>query len=160
PLWLEPGILHHEGHEGTQRNLRWQSWASSSRRKCLRCFQAPGSKQASHLLSFAANRASFKSNSCSSSRSKDGSDSAEVYEDLEHHYRHRLAVLSDADPTNDNAGTTFYRRFTDMSRELLHVERQTAVRLRKERRISDEVLRELEHELDLNEARLAAKDKK
>jgi CPA1 family monovalent cation:H+ antiporter len=94
------------------------------------------------------------------SRNKDGADSAEVYEDLEHHYRHRLAVLSDADPTNDNAGATFYRRFTDMSRELLRVERQTAVRLRKERRISDELLRELEHELDLNEARLAAKDNK
>jgi hypothetical protein len=69
-------------------------------------------------------------------------------------------VLSDADPGNDNVGATFYRRFVDMSRELLNVERQTAVRLRKERRISDEVLRELEHELDLNEARLAAKENK
>jgi CPA1 family monovalent cation:H+ antiporter len=95
-----------------------------------------------------------------SCRSKDDSDAAEVYEDLEHHYRHRLAVLSDADPGNDNVGATFYRRFVDMSRELLNVERQTAVRLRKERRISDEVLRELEHELDLNEARLAAKENK
>jgi len=95
------------------------------------------------------------------SRSKYGSQSAEVYEDLEQHYRHRLAILSDAaDGGEDSAGTLFYRRFTDLSRELLHVERRTAVRLRNERRISDELLRELEHELDLNEARLAAKDKK
>jgi monovalent cation/hydrogen antiporter len=94
------------------------------------------------------------------SRSKYGSESAEVYEDLEQHYRHRLAILSDgADGSEDSAGTVFYRRFIDLSRELLHVERRTAVRLRNERRISDELLRELEHELDLNEARLTAKDK-
>jgi Na+/H+ antiporter len=94
------------------------------------------------------------------SRSKYGSESAEVYEDLEQHYRHRLAILSDgADVGEDSAGTVFYRRFIDLSRELLHVERRTAVRLRNERRISDELLRELEHELDLNEARLTAKDK-
>jgi monovalent cation/hydrogen antiporter len=94
------------------------------------------------------------------SRSKYGSESAEVYEDLEQHYRHRLAILSDgADGGEDSAGIVFYRRFIDLSRELLHVERRTAVRLRNERRISDELLRELEHELDLNEARLTAKDK-
>lgn len=68
-----------------------------------------------------------------------GANSAEVYEDLEHHYRHRLATLSDgADAGEDSAGTVFYRRFIDLSRELLHVERRTAVRLRNERRISDD----------------------
>ena len=45
--------------------------------------------------------------------------------------------------------------FVSMSRELLTVERQTAVRLRNERRIGDEVLREFERELDLLDANLA-----
>jgi monovalent cation/hydrogen antiporter len=95
------------------------------------------------------------------SRSKSGSEAAEVYEDLAQHYRHRLAILSDGvDAGEDSAGTVFYRHFIELSRELLHVERRTAVRLRNERRISDELLRELEHELDLNEARLAARDKR
>jgi len=40
-------------------------------------------------------------------------------------------------------------------RELLRVERQTAVRLRNEGRINDETLRELEHELDLREVQTA-----
>jgi hypothetical protein len=39
-----------------------------------------------------------------------------------------------------------------ISRELLRLERQTAVRLRNEGRINDETLRQLEHELDLREA--------
>jgi monovalent cation/hydrogen antiporter len=95
------------------------------------------------------------------SRSKFGSEAAEVYEDLAQHYRHRLSTLGDGgDALEDSAGTIFYRRFVDLSRELLHVERRTAVRLRNERRISDELLRELEHELDLNEARLTAKNKR
>jgi monovalent cation/hydrogen antiporter len=95
------------------------------------------------------------------SRAKDGPETVEVYEDLAEHYRHRLAILSDAaEAGEDTAGTVFYRRFIDLSRELLHVERRTALRLRNERRISDELLRELEHELDLNEARLAAKEKR
>ena len=95
------------------------------------------------------------------SRIKDGPETTEVYKDLEQHYRHRLSILSDgAEANGESAGTVFYRRFVDLSRELLHVERRTAVRLRNERRISDELLRELERELDLNEARLAAKDRK
>jgi len=40
-----------------------------------------------------------------------------------------------------------------LSRDLLRVERQTAVRLRNEGRINDELLRDLERELDLSETR-------
>ena len=39
--------------------------------------------------------------------------------------------------------------------DLLRLERETAVRLRNEGRINDEVLRNLERELDLSETRLA-----
>jgi CPA1 family monovalent cation:H+ antiporter len=48
-------------------------------------------------------------------------------------------------------------RHVNLSRQLLRVERQTAVRLRNQRQISDELLRELERELDLSETRLLEK---
>ena len=94
------------------------------------------------------------------SRSEADSEGAEVYEDLAQHYRHRLATLAEeGDVATDAIGPTFYRRLNDLSRELLHVERQRAVQLRNQRRISDELLREIEHELDLGEARLSAKSR-
>jgi monovalent cation/hydrogen antiporter len=82
----------------------------------------------------------------------------EVYADLAQHYRHRLEAYAE-DP-GDGEGTVarrFHNRHVDLSRELLRVERQTAVQLRNERRISDELLRELERELDLGEARFLSK---
>lgn len=92
------------------------------------------------------------------SKSKDESESAEVYDDLAQHYRHRLATLAEEDDSgSDRITQGFYKRFNHLSRELLRVERETAVQLRNQRRISDELLREIEHELDLGEARLAAK---
>jgi hypothetical protein len=42
----------------------------------------------------------------------------------------------------------------DVSLELLRAEREAAIRLREEGRINDDVLRQIEHELDLREARL------
>ena len=43
----------------------------------------------------------------------------------------------------------------EFARELLRAERQTAMKLRDEGRINDEVLRRVEHELDLSEERLS-----
>jgi CPA1 family monovalent cation:H+ antiporter len=45
-------------------------------------------------------------------------------------------------------------RYRDLSRELAKVERDAAIRLRDEGRIDDDALRQMEHELDLTEARL------
>jgi CPA1 family monovalent cation:H+ antiporter len=83
---------------------------------------------------------------------------AEVYQDLSQHYRHRLAAYGE-DLGEDEASNIrqLHDRQVDLSRELLQVERQMAVQLRNDRRISDELLRELEHELDLGEARFLAK---
>jgi CPA1 family monovalent cation:H+ antiporter len=93
-------------------------------------------------------------------RGSRGTEFAEVYDDLEQHYRRRIATLSDAAESSEaQESTARHHQFIDMSRELLRIERQVAVRLRNERRISDEVLRELEHELDLGEAHLIAKGK-
>jgi monovalent cation/hydrogen antiporter len=89
---------------------------------------------------------------------KSDSETAEVCEDLAKHYRHRLATLAEeGEGGRDGINPAFYKRFNDLSRELLHVERQTAVQLRNQRRISDELLREIEREIDLGEARLLSK---
>jgi CPA1 family monovalent cation:H+ antiporter len=92
------------------------------------------------------------------SRSEARAEGAEVYEDLARRYRHRLVTLAeDGDSRADGSDPTGYKRFNDLSRELLRVERETAVLLRNQRRIGDELLRQIEHELDLGEAQLVAK---
>jgi monovalent cation/hydrogen antiporter len=78
---------------------------------------------------------------------------SEVYDDLAQHYRHRLATLDDGDSA-DSSAATFYKTFVDASRELIDIERRTAISLRNQRRISDSLLRELEYELDLSDIRL------
>jgi hypothetical protein len=89
-------------------------------------------------------------------RQSDPSVPTEIYDDLAQHYKHRLADVggNGAEPDQTHAG--HYFQYVDLSRMLLDVERQAALRLRKERRITDEVLREIEHELDLNQARFAS----
>jgi monovalent cation/hydrogen antiporter len=85
-------------------------------------------------------------------RAADRPEHAPIYEDLAQHYRQHLASLkTDKRRPGDPAQ---YQRFRDLSRELARVERETAIRLRDEGRISDEVLRQIERELDLTEAGL------
>ena len=90
-------------------------------------------------------------------RGKSGPVAAEAYDDLTLHYRRRLETLTEDGAAEDRSSPGFYRSFIDLSRELLRVERQTAVGLRNQRQISDELLREMERELDLEESRLVAK---
>ena len=75
-----------------------------------------------------------------------------VYADLEGHYRQRLTAATGLDDKENNESNEHHRKLGKLQRELLHVERQTAIRLRNEGKISDAVLRQLEHELDLREA--------
>jgi CPA1 family monovalent cation:H+ antiporter len=83
-------------------------------------------------------------------RESERADFAKVFDDLELHYRDRLAILTEEEADVRSAR---HRRFVELSRELLHVERRTAIRLRNEGRINDELLRQIERELDLAEAR-------
>jgi len=53
------------------------------------------------------------------------------------------------------ANPAAYGRHIALTREMLWAERQAAIKLRNEGRINDEVLRKVEHELDLNEKRLS-----
>jgi len=80
----------------------------------------------------------------------EGSEEHAVYEDLAKQYRRRLGSVTDGDEVIPD-----FELFVSVSRELLQLERQTAVNLRNQGRINDEVLRELERELDLGEAKLA-----
>ncbi len=89
-------------------------------------------------------------------RRNDPSGLPEVYDDVALHYQHRLASMSDCSQVGDNTHGEQYLRYLDLSRTLLGVERQAALRLLDEGRITDEVLREIEHELDLGETRLSA----
>jgi monovalent cation/hydrogen antiporter len=83
-------------------------------------------------------------------RESEGAEFAKVFDDLELHYRDRLAILTEEEA---DIGSARHRRFVELSRELLQVERRTAIRLRNEGRINDELLRQLERELDLADAR-------
>ena len=82
----------------------------------------------------------------------------EVYRELTQHYQRRLAALGE-DESHLNSATSAdsHTSFADVARELLRVERQAAVQLRNQRRIGDELLRELEHELDLGELKFQVK---
>lgn len=90
-------------------------------------------------------------------RSSADSDSAEAYDDLAQHYRRCLATLAvDGDVNHTDGGNpNFYKHFIELSRELLRVERETAIHMRNQGRIGDELLRKIERELDLVEVRLA-----
>src|SRR4051812_1046782 len=92
------------------------------------------------------------------SKEKVGPASAEIYDDLAQHYRSRLTTLEEnTDGGKDPTSPDFYSRYLEVSRELLRVERQTAIQLRNRGRIGDDLLRQIEHELDLSEARLKSK---
>jgi CPA1 family monovalent cation:H+ antiporter len=91
-------------------------------------------------------------------RNTDGeSDYGAVFDDLEQHYRHRLAVLSEDSDSDDGFNPQHYRRYVDVSRDLVQLQRRTAINLRNQGQINDELLRTLEMELDLEEARLREK---
>lgn len=89
-------------------------------------------------------------------READSEGFSEVYDDLEQHYKHRLATLAE-DPDDGGDSQKFYTRFRDLSLDLLQVERETVIRLRNQGRIGDAAMRRLERELDLNTARLRAR---
>jgi NhaP-type Na+/H+ or K+/H+ antiporter len=85
------------------------------------------------------------------SRQKDDAEFDAMYEDLTGHYRQRLTALTGNEDAENGVSPEQHKRLLRISRELLRLERKTAVRLRNEGRINDETLRQLEKELDLRE---------
>jgi CPA1 family monovalent cation:H+ antiporter len=89
-----------------------------------------------------------------SARGEDLKDFAAVYDDLSRRYTRRLASLSKETSNDNDMSNQELARYRKVLGELLRLERKTAVRLRNEGHINDEVLRKFEHELDLSETRL------
>jgi Na+/H+ antiporter len=87
---------------------------------------------------------------------RDRKEFSSLYDHLADHYRARLASMDSASGNQEEAGD--HDRYVELSRETLRIERETAVRLRNESRINDEILRRIERELDLNESRFAMAD--
>jgi Na+/H+ antiporter len=79
-----------------------------------------------------------------------------LYEDLAMHYRRRLASVTGQPAARENVESGAHAQAAQLSRSLIRIERDTAVRLRNEGHINDEALRHLERELDLSETRLDA----
>jgi NhaP-type Na+/H+ or K+/H+ antiporter len=86
----------------------------------------------------------------------DSGELTEALDDLIMHYQRRLAATQGTATPGAGVPEDHARTIT-LSRQVLSIERQTAVRLRNEGLINDEVLRQLERELDLSETHLEAK---
>jgi CPA1 family monovalent cation:H+ antiporter len=78
----------------------------------------------------------------------------EAFERLEEYYRRRQRLL-DTDHLGDGNETDFY---SGLAQQLRDVERSVATHLRAQNQIHDEVLRKLERELDLLDARFAPRE--
>jgi CPA1 family monovalent cation:H+ antiporter len=82
------------------------------------------------------------------------SDHAAIYEDMIRHYQARTTLIEvggeEMKPEREIALARYER---NLSQELRALERSTAVILRNEDKINDELLRTIERELDLSEAR-------
>jgi monovalent cation/hydrogen antiporter len=89
-------------------------------------------------------------------RDQSGREQAEIYDQLERYYRRRLALLERAHPGGVRAPAKIDH--DSLARELRAVERSIALKLRDENKIHDAVLRTLEHELDLLDARFAERE--
>jgi monovalent cation/hydrogen antiporter len=83
----------------------------------------------------------------------------EVLDQFETYYRQRLALLERRrDGTSGDPQTEVLARRRHIAQELRNVERSVALDMRNRNKIHDEVLRRLEHELDLLDARFADSD--
>jgi monovalent cation/hydrogen antiporter len=86
-----------------------------------------------------------------------GHDRAEyggVYDDLAQHYREQLDALTGATDGATDARPLQYHKHQALSHELLRVQRRALQHLRRDGRIDEQVLRNLERDLDLQEARV------
>jgi CPA1 family monovalent cation:H+ antiporter len=78
-----------------------------------------------------------------------------AYDDVLAKYKRRLSALTGQSYEEHGIDAHDHGHIVSVSLDLLRLERDTAVQLRNEGRINDEVLRNLERELDLTETRLA-----
>ena len=78
----------------------------------------------------------------------------ESVERLRSEYADRIRQLSKDASHEESVRRLFSRDFEELAREALETERDTVIALRNEESINDEVLRRIQHDIDLAEARL------
>jgi NhaP-type Na+/H+ or K+/H+ antiporter len=86
-------------------------------------------------------------------REQGGEEQCQVYDQMEDYYRRRLIVLESDSPAEREHAAQQVEHFRLVAQQLRDVERAVALRLRDENKIHDHVLRTLEDELDLLDAR-------
>jgi len=91
-------------------------------------------------------------------RESDQPEFGPVYDDLIRMQEGRLTVLEGHTAEEGNYGIENYRRYREVAGTLLGLQRAAILQLRNEDKINDEVLRRLETELDLIEARDSSLD--
>jgi monovalent cation/hydrogen antiporter len=82
-----------------------------------------------------------------------GAERQHLYDDMMHRYRHKLAVVGEGVTGEaEAAAEENYLQLRSIAEETLRAERRTLIGLRDRGRISDDVLRTMERELDLAES--------
>jgi Na+/H+ antiporter len=87
------------------------------------------------------------------SRKKYGEEFSHIYDDVVDRYTHRLAAVSGAHGVDNEQGEIVYGQLRLATEGAIQAERRAMIRLRDQGRISDDVLRTIERELDLEESR-------
>jgi monovalent cation/hydrogen antiporter len=87
-------------------------------------------------------------------RAKDSKEFSEVYDALVRMYEIKIEKFSDDQAPETMRARGHMEKHSQLLGEMLRVERRTAVHLRNEGEINDELLRQIERELDLTEERL------
>ena len=73
-------------------------------------------------------------------------------------YEHRLADIDEKVGQREGSKKETYRQMLALGEEAVKIERRTIIRLRDEGLISDDVLRTMESEMDLEETRFQANE--
>jgi len=89
---------------------------------------------------------------------ENGLDRADLREQLERYYHRRLASLEKRSSKNGKRSAHHPESMGSLAQQLRNAERSMALQLRDENQIHDEVLRTLERELDLLDARFAGSE--
>ena len=87
-----------------------------------------------------------------------GDDLAHAYDDLIDRYEHRLADLEEDVTQHDGQSKRTYRQVLELAEGAVRAERRAIIRLRAQGLISDDVLRTVEREMDLEETRYQASE--
>jgi len=82
-----------------------------------------------------------------------------LYDELIRTHRRRLGVLGSDHEGEAGSGPDDYQRWRELSRQVGAIQRATVLLMRNQNKINDEVMRKLERELDLAEARFPSPER-